>query len=143
VVFLLKIRCIIRCFLHKVLGTAEWGCFGSLIPFFYGGGDVANQQIGAGNQNTIDIVNGCNTSGIAARLCADLILGGYNDWYLPSYIELLKIYDNNFAGLDSSASYWTSSQYFPTSAYALGGGFSGGNLESKNNVRKVRAVRTF
>jgi len=124
-------------------GTAEWGCFGSLIPFFYGGGDVANQQIGAGNQNTIDIVNGCNTSGIAARLCADLILGGYNDWYLPSYIELLKIYDNNFAGLDSSALYWSSSQLTTAGAYSLGGGYPGGYPSAKTNIRKVRAVRTF
>jgi hypothetical protein len=121
-------------------GTAEWGCFGSLIPFFYSGSNGSSESIGTGYQNTIDIVNGCNTAGIAARLCADLTLGGYNDWYLPSYIELLKIYGNIYAGLDSNAQYWSSTQIYPTSAYSIGGGYT---LDSKYNIRKVRAVRTF
>lgn len=124
-------------------GTAEWGCSGLLIPLFYGSDSVNNQSIGTGYQNTIDIVNGCNESSIAARLCADLTLGGYSDWYLPSLIELLKIYDNIFAGLDSNALYWSSSQYYPTSAYSLGGGYPGGYLSPKTSVRKVRAVRRF
>ncbi|WP_194428409.1 hypothetical protein [Psychroflexus planctonicus] len=33
--------------------------------------------------NTMNIIPSCNSVGIAARLCADLNLNGYNDWYLP------------------------------------------------------------
>ena len=123
-------------------GAAEWGCFGSLIPFFYGSGSTTNQSIGTGYQNTIDIINGCNTAGIAARLCADLILGGYSDWYLPSWGDLFKIYGNSFAGLDSNALYWSSSQDSTTSAQALGGAFNSYSAP-KSSIRKVRAVRNF
>jgi hypothetical protein len=52
-------------------GFAIWGCFGTLI-----GGTGAG--IGTGQANTTIIVNGCNTAGIAARICNDLVLNGYH-----------------------------------------------------------------
>ncbi len=97
---------------------------------------------GIGYQNTIDIVNGYNTLGIAARLCADLILGGYNDWHLLSWEELYKIYCNHFAGLETNALYWSSSQDSSNAAQALGGGLNSQSA-GKSTIKKVRAVRTF
>ena len=83
---------------------AEWGCEGTNIP----GADGV--VIGTGSQNTIDIEAGCSTVGIGADICANLTFGGYSDWFLPSYDELIEMYLNigngNNLGLSTV---WTTS----------------------------------
>lgn len=71
--------------------SAEWGCQGTLIS----GAD--GTTIVTGNQNTLDIIAGCVDIGTAARLCSELLEGGYSDWYLPSIDELDKMYLNKVA----------------------------------------------
>jgi hypothetical protein len=86
-------------------GSATWGCYGTLIS----GAD--GTAIGTGAQNTIDIMNGCSEAGIAARVCGDLVLGGFSDWYLPSKDELNQLYINKVAiGGFASSSYWSSTE---------------------------------
>ena len=83
---------------------ASWGCKGTLIQ-----GVNWNNAIGTGSQNTFEIMVLCSTIGIAARLCGDLELGGYSDWYLPSKDELNQLYINRVAiGTFSDVNYWTS-----------------------------------
>jgi hypothetical protein len=70
-------------------GTYQWGCFGTNIS----GAD--GLAIGTGAQNTVDIVNaGCSG---AAQACANLVLNGYSDWFLPSRSELQQLYTNRNA----------------------------------------------
>ena len=117
---------------------AEWGCSGTTIT---GADGIA---IGTGNQNTIDIMAGCATAGIAARLCADLVLGAYSDWYLPSKDELNKLYLNNVAiGGFANYFYWSSTEYSATDAFGFD--FNDGNAGSdfKTSIHSVRAVRAF
>ena len=86
-----------------------WGCQEFTISVADG------TAIGTGAQNTIDIMNGCSTAGIAARFCGDLVHSGYSDWYLPSKNELNKLYINRVAigGFNNTnnSGYWSSTEY--------------------------------
>ncbi|MCF8293992.1 MAG: DUF1566 domain-containing protein, partial [Chitinophagaceae bacterium] len=117
---------------------APWGCSGATIS----GAD--GTAIGTGNQNTIDIMNGCSTAGIAARLCGDLVLNGYSDWYLPSKDELNKLYLNRTAiGGFAAAYYWSSSEYYSYLAWIqyFYSGYQTSDIKSFTFY--VRAVRAF
>ncbi len=120
---------------------AEWGCDGTLIW----GAD--GTLVGTGKQNTIDIEAGCTTSGTAADICANLSLGGYDDWFLPSKEELnlmhinLKVFGVGGFAVDY---YWSSSEFNADNAWSQG--FSGGGplfISTKINTFRVRAVRAF
>ena len=133
--------------------TAEWGCQGDTISG--AGGTV----IGLGNQNTIDIEAGCTETGTAADICANLTLGGYSDWFLPSKDELNLIWTNladsdgdgsnngpsdpNNLGGFAVSNYWSSSE--PDSSFGWAQNFlivsQDPNL--KTNYLYVRAVRAF
>ncbi len=121
--------------------SADWGCYPSVIS----GAD--GTAIGTGNQNTMDIVAGCPTIGIAAEICWNLSLNGYTDWYLPSKDELGLMYTNLYlAGKGSFGTtlyYWSSSEYNINYSYRLNfsGGVSGTSL--KNSTQYVRAIRAF
>jgi hypothetical protein len=119
-------------------GSAQWGCYATLIS----GAD--GTAIGTGNQNTIDIMNGCSTEGIAARLCGDLVLGGYSDWYLPSKDELYKLFLNRVAiGGFAINFYWSSTEDPNSNAWTqfFGDGFQ--DNYNKDYYYLVRAVRAF
>ena len=126
--------------------NAPWGCYNTTNS----GSNILGADgtaIGTGAQNTIDIMNDCSTAGIAARVCGDLVLGGYSDWYLPSKDELYKLYLNRNAigGFDHSA-YWSSSEVFGGDnglAWLLNFGWGGQNYFNKAFYQRVRAVRSF
>jgi len=125
--------------------TASWGCYGTAIS----GAD--GTAIGTGNQNTIDIMNGCSENFMAARLCSFLTLNGYSDWFLPSMDELLEIHYNlgnpaGNLGFFSGSYYWSSTEYNPNqsiNAQSLNLMTGQSSTKNKNDLIEIRAVRTF
>jgi len=124
--------------------NAEWGCYGT--------GIGTNSGIGTGAQNTINIEVGCTTAGIAADICANLTLGGYSDWFLPSKDELNEMYLNigqgNALGLGNVGGfaddgYWSSTENGNNHAWAQD--FNDGIQYYSNKYIpfSVRAVRAF
>lgn len=102
--------------------------------------------LGSGKANT-DIIIAQNGAGstYAAGLARAYNGGGYFDWYLPSIIELDKLYLNR-AGVGgfSSNSYWSSSEVLKNMAwyqYFGTGGMPGQDL--KAIACRVRSVRSF
>mgnify|MGYP003851835853 CR=1 FL=1 len=119
---------------------AEWGCYTKILT----GAD--GLRLGTGNQNTIDIIAGCTTTGIAARLCGDLVQEGYSDWYLPSLGELQTMYSRlHLQGLGGFGGYWywSSSQDNPYFAWGMNFGYGNVGSIGKDYVTQVRAVRAF
>jgi uncharacterized repeat protein (TIGR02543 family) len=118
----------------------EWGCFGVLIS----GAD--GTAVGTGKQNTSDIEAGCTTPGTAADICANLSLGGYDDWFLPSKDELNLMYENlkvfGIGGF-SDGYYWSSSEGSENNAWYQNFGSGPQGANSKYAKVRVRAVRAF
>ncbi len=116
--------------------SIQWGCSATLVG-------SASTNTGAGAANTSLIYAACGT-GTAASLCADLVFGGYSDWYLPSRDELNNLFLNRaLIGGFSTDAYWTSSENSIFQSWLIS--FADGNnyFTNKGNLRRVRAVRSF
>lgn len=126
--------------------VVEWGCLSTPI------GGAEGTAIGTGELNTEQIVDDCSTIGIAAEVCFNLVLDGYDDWFLPSKEELNEIYEIIGPGADAPLTnvgelnqdiYWSSSEFNLTTAWAMsfpnGGGFFTYGRDRDGYVRPVRA----
>ncbi|WP_170971163.1 Lcl C-terminal domain-containing protein [Ilyomonas limi] len=100
--------------------------------------------IGTGASNTTKIVNKQGSGKYAAKLCADLVLNGFSDWYLPSKQELNQLYKHRskVPGL-AATNYWSSTESDTNNAWdqEFGGGFK--FADDKSFTIHVRAVRSF
>jgi len=121
---------------------AEWGCYLTLVP----GAD--GTAVGAGEQNTADILAGCMDTPIAADIAAGYMLNGFSDWFLPSKDELRELFLNRdfVGGFSIGNGYWSSSEVDGDNAWVLFPHSYGGS--SSYNAGKysrygVRAVRAF
>ena len=131
--------------------AAEWGCVGIDID------GASMDGIGYGAQNTIDIEAGCTTLGTAADICANLVLNGYDDWFLPSRYELqlmctykyiideIAIANGGFAFSYNWENYWSSSTDRSYNTVAKSIGFTNNYYykDDRASTNRVRAVRAF
>ena len=103
--------------------------------------------IGSGRANTSTIVSKQGTGNYAAALCDKLVLGGFDDWFLPSMDEINLMYTNlkkPGKGGFESAWYWSSSEYDSSYAWRQGFDDGGQGYSGKGYINySVRAVRAF
>jgi len=130
------------------IGNFIWGCPGTEIN---GADDL---EIGGGQQNTLDILNGCNQTRIAAKACDVLVLNGFDDWFLPSKLELNEMAINRDiisatsignGGNLLSGKYWCSSEFDSNTALrrTIDGVAISFAVVGKDETAHVRAVRAF
>lgn len=122
-------------------GTLNWGCEGTSIA-------GTSTALGTGSANTAKIVAGCSTPNIAARVCSDLVLEGFSDWYLPSKDELKLMHQNlslKGFGNFSLSRYWSSSQYNAQFAWCQFFNLNVNQLYYDKDLiaYPVRAIRSF
>jgi hypothetical protein len=86
-----------------------------------------------------------STLAYAAGIARDYESGGYDDWFLPSLMELWKLLENrNAIGGFVAEDYWSSSEHSREYAYYIGNYSSLWWAEEyKNRTKMVRAVRYF
>jgi hypothetical protein len=115
----------------------HWGCYGTTISGANG------TAVGTGEQNTIDIMAGCNET-TAASVAAAYGAG----WYLPSKDELNLLYAQKVTGVVvgfASLYYWSSSQGSDDDDAWIQYFGTGDQFDSfgKRGAEGVRAVRAF
>lgn len=112
----------------------------SISPTWHNGTDIAtgttSKAIGSGAGNTSRIVTVYELGNYAARICSDLVMNGYGDWYLPSHDELYQVYVNRkkIHGALYGSFYWTSSESTAAKAWGL--------VFSTNGVSGVNAPKS-
>jgi hypothetical protein len=120
-----------------------WGCSGTNIP------GASGTTIGAGLENTLAIVEGCDDFSTAAYKCLIDTTGGYTDWYLPSTGELTEMYysigngsiQGNILGV--TGAHWSSSSVWSNSAWMVWMNSHQISIYSKSNSFAVRPIRAF
>ena len=130
---------------HGLIAAANDQSTGA--PWYNGSNIVTGATgtaIGTGRSNTTRIVQAQGEGGYAAKLCDDLVLNGYSDWFLPSKEELNLLYQNKTViGGFSNNAYWSSSEWSDRNAWYQRFDTGYQNADRKADTRGVRAVRAF
>jgi hypothetical protein len=125
----------------------------------FGSDMYGSRKLGDGKENTDKFMRYFNKNGgginTAPWLCGELVVNGFDDWYLPSVDELLYMYNNLYLkglGDFKSAVYWSSyiDRIWPSAAdqaffVDLSDGSEYARWDSQLGGRKfqVRATRRF
>jgi hypothetical protein len=118
-------------------------------------GEITDRAFGAGLTNTRIYLEKLRINGFTANtalhICDSLVHNGYNDWYLPSLDELLRMYailrDNRNAGFQRGK-YWTSTCYpidstYPGAAYFVDFANGSAGISYVGDPARIRACRRF
>jgi hypothetical protein len=119
--------------------TIKWG---SNLDILLGTGD----NLFDSEMNTDLILNSESIPESAALICSELVIDGYDDWYLPSYHELDRMYyyREEIGGFDGSV-YYCSSEKSSSIIWTLDFRYYSWSSQGKSNYAPnyVRAIRSF
>ncbi len=108
------------------------------------------RDYGDGKLNTDKIVTAQGNGNYAAKICKDLVLNGYSDWYLPSMSEAFRMYFNmklmnDIGDFAADEKYWSSTEATPDRAFSQFGedGYLPEGGYYKSSLYHVRAIRRF
>jgi hypothetical protein len=121
-----------------------WEVPGQAAPFITTGATATT--LGSGNANTNTIVSALGAGNYAAKICYDLVLNGYSDWYLPSKDELdILFFNKNVIGsFPANAKYWGSTEGSLYNAYFREFYTGAALFDPKYSpAYDVRAIRSF
>lgn len=108
--------------------------------------NATGSGIGMGKFNTDAIISAHGEGEYAAKSCNELVLNGFDDWYLPSKDELLlmrqNLYLNNIGNI-IPATYWSSTEMNEGGAVIVYM-YEGGSANALKQLGfLVRAIRSF
>jgi hypothetical protein len=110
------------------------------------------EGLGAGKKNTESIVSHLFTLGqwdMAAQVCDELEVNGYDDWFMPSFLELSMMYGNlhrrGLGDFKNEVYYSSSIRTSWNEGYAVGFNFADGSSGTyyTEGEKPVRAIRRF
>ena len=135
-------------YLEAAPADTEFETVWSDYPFHVEG---TQSELGTGKSNTkviVEVANYWRETIAAAQMCANLNIGKYSDWYLPSNDELDHMNQNlkmQNIGDFKDKIYWSSTQYYDdeTSTWTQYFGTDEQGGLSKDNRFLVQAIRAF
>ena len=114
---------------HEVTGT--WGEYGQDVPGAKGPDGAANTQamLAAGSP--------------IAQAVRALNIEGHTDWFIPSRLQMLALYESAPDLFDKDSWYWTSSQYSRITAWCQVFEYGDSLASLKDNEFRARPVRSI
>lgn len=101
---------------------------------------------GSGKSNTAKILTKQGIGSYAAKICDQLVVDGYDDWFLPSRDELaIVFYNRKIIGnwVEKYTDHWTSSEHDKSSARTIVSPSGSLERDYKNARHNVRATSYF
>lgn len=100
--------------------------------------------IGTGAANSLLMLASSAAKDFAVRFCDELVVDGYNDWYLPSEKELYAMWFRRYEiGNFGTRTYWSSTETEWKRARCITFDNGSALTRDKNNRYCVRAIRAF
>jgi hypothetical protein len=101
--------------------------------------------IGAGQANSAAMLATPAAAAQAIKFIDELVIDGYNDWFMPSEKELAEMYNRRYqiGNFNPSRDYWSSTEVTWDTARMIH--WANGTIytRDKNERRNIRAIRAF